>query len=616
MPGEEEFADASGAITPWLDEPESVLDRDLSEDESARLIANSLHFSPRALLNTDAVGMAVTTLAGDIIAQSASFPKHVQASQLAVECVETALKGRQIRIDHLAFEEGGEMRTMIFAYVPRSQALSWQIPEQQKRPLRDIADAVLLLSFDSRTGHAAVLGAAESFCLTPMETRIVMGLVETGRVNAAADAAGITYATARKAMTDILRKTGSNGIAQLVRRLSLLSFGVLPGTRNPSAILNDMWGVSTRQATLGLLLAEGLPREEAAKRLGMSKALVKKETERLFDALGVGNVASLARLMSEIDAVQHFSAMPAAPLGMFTRRAEPLRFIAVPDGRRIAVSDHGPVNGRPCIYVHSSMSMRAIPSRLCRALQAAGYRPISVDRPGFGLTDPLPGFAAGRDDPFAAAAEDFLHVIDALKLTSADLVARGGAQFALALERSLPGFIDRAILVNPDPVSAASRKRVGPIGAVKDSYMRNPWMISLVARQLARLLTPQRAKDLLMKTVGSSAPDRAAIEDPVVVHDFYRGIRMFGTGRIEGYVNEQSAFATMPIDRPIADRGEWRILIADEDAMHDREDVRSYWQTVLPDTPQTTIGGQGRLMILADPTPILVSLDRARMAAA
>src|SRR6185312_9257258 len=108
--------------------------------------------------------------------------------------------------------------------------------------------------------------------------------------------------------------------------------------------------------------------------------------------------------------------------------AEPLRMMPRADGTRIAWSDYGPASGKPVLVVHSSMTSRPVSRALVTALQAAGVRPIAIDRPGFGMSDPFPGMEPGRHDPFAVAARDVASLCRKLKIASLDVVARGGAQ--------------------------------------------------------------------------------------------------------------------------------------------------------------------------------------------
>ena len=73
-------------------------------------------------------------------------------------------------------------------------------------------------------------------------------------------------------------------------------------------------------------------------------------------------------------------------------------------------------------------------------LQEQGFRPVSLDRPGFGLTEPPRDAGAWREDPFAAAAQDMRLVADELKFGTelgvhhAEALRRADQQLVLDLD--------------------------------------------------------------------------------------------------------------------------------------------------------------------------------------
>jgi pimeloyl-ACP methyl ester carboxylesterase len=61
--------------------------------------------------------------------------------------------------------------------------------------------------------------------------------------------------------------------------------------------------------------------------------------------------------------------------------------ITLPDGRRLGFAEYGDPNAMPVLYYHGFPSCRLEPSML----EISGIRLIALDRPGYGLSDPLPG---------------------------------------------------------------------------------------------------------------------------------------------------------------------------------------------------------------------------------
>lgn len=291
--------------------------------------------------------------------------------------------------------------------------------------------------------------------------------------------------------------------------------------------------------------------------------------------------------------------------------AEPLRFIRRPVDGRIAVSEYGSAKGRPVVILHSSMTTRHPPRRLVAKLAEAGFRVLAIDRPGFGMTDSIaetPG-DEGRD-PFADAAHDMAIVLDGLKIDRIDIVGRGGAQAAVAFASLYPDRCARVVLANPDPLSARDKRRWGILGSFKEAYHRRPGLILPAARLLARAMTRDYLGKALHKSMRGSPPDEALLEDEQVIDDYYRAVRMFATGRLEGYVREQQYFARGVNFEYAVDGSGWSILIGAHDTLSDPDNTLSYWREVLPNADFEILEGHGRLLAYADPELIVERLIR------
>ncbi|UPT63881.1 MAG: alpha/beta hydrolase [Hyphomonadaceae bacterium JAD_PAG50586_4] len=231
----------------------------------------------------------------------------------------------------------------------------------------------------------------------------------------------MSYASARDAIAACLRKAGAARQSELVSLLTQQA-GYLPTDRDGAArALRDIFGLSPREAELALLLSEGHTRSEAAAAAALSDSVAKDAFERVFIALGVSSAPQVSRVAAEAFAA---SLLPQTPTNIVWSDAvhgEPLRLIARTDGGRIAVSDFGPSGGNPVLIVHSSATTRHPARSLVRALQAAGHRPLAIDRPGFGLSD----MRDDDPDPFKTAAHDMKRLCDVFGIARLDIIARG-----------------------------------------------------------------------------------------------------------------------------------------------------------------------------------------------
>lgn len=105
-----------------------------------------------------------------------------------------------------------------------------------------------------------------------------------------------------------------------------------------------------------------------------------------------------------------------------------------------------------------------------------------------------------------------------------------------------------------------------------------------------------------------SPPDEIATADPRIAEDYWRSVRMFATGRIEGYVNEQVAIARGGKPSPMPGFKRWSVLIGEHDTMHDPDHVERYWREALPDSCFTRVAGAGRYLAMTHTDQVLKAL--------
>ena len=119
------------------------------------------------------------------------------------------------------------------------------------------------------------------------------------------------------------------------------------------------------------------------------------------------------------------------------------RTIVAPSGRTVAFFDRGPRDGHPVVYLHGMPGSRheqlLIPDDFVTARR---LRIISVDRPGWGGTDPLEGNRTAR-------SADALTVCDALGIDSFALMAFStGGSYGIALAAAAPSRVELLLLAS------------------------------------------------------------------------------------------------------------------------------------------------------------------------
>lgn len=582
---------------------EALDDDEAGREVRAALLEGAPTTSRFPLLNEGAIAAAVLGRDGEVLAATRAFTDAGHARLIDAESVSKALAGGPLT---LVSASPDEVATGLVAYAPAVAAAAWRLPREIAQAARGEGAKVVVVT-TMLGGFEPLQAAAQAYGLSGLQTRIALATIRTGSIKDAAEDLGLSYQTAREGLSDAMKRVGARRLPGLVTRLTTLAFGVLPGSPGAADVLADTWGMTERQIAIAGLVAAGLSRDEAASRLRLSPAVVKKELDCVYSLLQVASAAGLARKLAEARAFAWLTRATGGDVGFLDDAAEPLRFALRSDNSQVAYSDYGPPGGRPVLVIHSSMSTRIVSRKLLRALHAAGYRPIAIDRPGFGLTDPM-GDARAAAQPFRAATADVALVLDALKIRKADVVARGAAQFVVELSLAMAKRLGRVVLVNPGPPYGLSGRGKGPVGQMKVAFLRNPASIRLLASVLARQLTFQRGTELLHHWTRGSAADEQAVQDPEIVADFYRSVRMFATGHYAGFVHEQAANARGSYPQA-ADGGRgWVALLGESDMLYEPEAVLAYWRAQLPHTRFKVVENAGRFLAMTRPDLVVDAL--------
>ncbi len=118
------------------------------------------------------------------------------------------------------------------------------------------------------------------------------------------------------------------------------------------------------------------------------------------------------------------------------------RTVTLPAGNRVRVLEHG--EGEPVLFVHGASVAGASWADLARVL--GDFRCLLLDRPGCGLSDPLPDPPRDIDEVEAYADGLIADVLDALGLDAAPVVATSyGGYFALRGAAAHPDRIPKLV---------------------------------------------------------------------------------------------------------------------------------------------------------------------------
>jgi pimeloyl-ACP methyl ester carboxylesterase/DNA-binding CsgD family transcriptional regulator len=555
-------------------------------------------FAPQ--LNWAALSLAAFNSFGRVLAQSDEFP-DTQPIEL--------LSKWQTKDDHfilapLILEDGSPSNLALFE---PSALKSWDLDPKQAAILNTQGCAFIGVWISSLRSPFDLVISCQKLGLTGAQTKLVAALVRNGDLRSAARSLGIAYSTAREFIGDAMKVVGAGKRAALVDMVTKLCLGVLPEGSQYWRILVDSWGLTIRQARLAAALSAGMSRENVAKSNHVSHATAKKELTIVYERLGITSASELATFMVETAYIAALSKLVQNGRHFAFDRYEPLRLISSKaDNRVIGISDYGPIGGKPVLVLHSSSSSRPVPRALVLALQRDGFRPFSIDRPGFGATDPInePG------DPFVLACADIRTVCEELGFEAFDLVARGGAQVALHFAHQFPNLLKRVVLVAPDPPTRISKPTKGILGALKRLVQANPYLTEALATLIVSNIRQLDTKSLILKAISGSLPDEQVMQDPQNVIDCRRGFQMFTSGKIKGYAVEQAALV-LEADPPVLrSTHDWLILIGAHDPLHHPEEMQFYWQSLLPEAHLSILPDGGRFLAMSHTEVIVEHLSR------
>ncbi|GAA2062577.1 alpha/beta hydrolase [Catenulispora yoronensis] len=220
-----------------------------------------------------------------------------------------------------------------------------------------------------------------------------------------------------------------------------------------------------------------------------------------------------------------------------------IRTVLAPDGRRLAVAEHGDPRGAPVMLFHGTPGSRLGPLPRAMTLHASGIRLLTFDRPGYGGSDRLPGRRV------AAVAADAAAVADAFGIARFAVLGRsGGGPHALACAALLPDRVTKAAAL----VSLAPREAMGPAWFAGMTPGNTEAYRQAVAdpRALRRTLDDRAARvradpSSLLTTIdeGLAPSDRAVIGQANIRHELARAHAAAVADSADGWFDDALALA-------------------------------------------------------------------------
>ena len=559
-----------------------------------------------AFVNPRAYASAACDAEGDIVCADPAFaawaaPLHRGRAELG------ALKAGKASVSYLLEDVSGGQghggKFIAVAAAPLAAARHWPLAPEVRRALETgAADYALVAHLPPTLQPRGLASAARLFGFTAREASMAEALVRGGDVRTAARMEGIGYETGRDVIKAAMAKAGCHRQGEFVAVCLQIESGEQPGGLAIEPVLRDIFGLTERQARIAHTIARGLTREECAQQLTLSVNIVKAELKAIFASCELASLVQLTTLVAHIQAVAALAEATDIDLSVATRGAEPLRLLPRRDRTgRIAFADHGPRGAIPMICLHTATTGRHLPSKAIAALQAQGLRPITLDRPGFGLTAMVEG------DYLAHNARDILEILDALGLQRTCILARGGTMVLAYVAAHYPERLDRAVVLNPEPPPQRDGRLQGLHGHVKQLVYSRPGLVAPLATHLSRRASARTVERLVLQVVGGSAADRETLADPDILAGYVRATQQ---SAMQGGAGFLAIARSEPHDSVVAlaDGSAITILCGEQDTMYAATDSVPYWRSIWPGARAQVVEGAGRMLLFQRPDLIAAAL--------
>ena len=594
-------ADAAGApLLAFADDPDGFGAALAAAPEALgaalETAVDARHGAP-VMLHGECFASAGLDRAGRVVVASAAFGAWFDTADVAAAVYDGA--GGEPRV---VFADDRSGRLVALAAARHATARHWPLDDIVRAALDQRRATHAVIAF--RPGARSSTQAAATYGLTRAEAALVTALARTGDLQAAAQLRGVAYETARKFVAAAMRKTGTRRQTDLIRRTLSLAAGDVPRSDALERLLRDLFGLSERQARLALRIADGATRDEAAAALGIAGARAKADLKILFAACGIASAVDLARLVTEVEALHGLATACDVAVTPRGAAAEPLRLVP----RRwasgmIAVADHGPASGVPVVLMHSNVSGRHHSRSFVAALQAAGFRPIAIERGGYGLSDPAPG------DAVTAGVADFHEVLDALRLPRVAVVARCNTASLVACAAAPFGRIAGAVLIWPEALNGTAKgARMTDRG--RALFADHPGLALGFARLMARRTSVASIERLWRKSAEGVACDEAVMENAAERADIIRGALQASAG-LHGFLGETLALTRGAAPRRVADARRWTLLYGTGYEAADVADASAFWQAALPGATLRIVDDGVHFLHVTHTVEVVAALRRA-----
>jgi pimeloyl-ACP methyl ester carboxylesterase/DNA-binding CsgD family transcriptional regulator len=550
------------------------------------------------IVSADCFMSAACNQSGDIIAADARFLEWSEKFGSVASAIPANFNDKP-RISLLTNGELGPPTAIAVGTL--SNTKEWPLAEPVRRSLQTGLAQYACIVF--LPGPISWERPANAYALTPGEVRLVVALTRLGNLKLAAKERNISYETARKFLSAAMRKTGTKRQSELIYSCLSVASGDMPKSENLVHMVGELYELTERQSRLAILMAGGASRDAAAEIVKISSRSARGDLERVYENCNVNSATDLARSIMNIDALRKLSIACTISIDSVRFQAEQLRFIKRRSGSgKIAIVDHGPVHARPVLLFHSNTSGRHHARSLVAALRNAGFRPIAVERAGYGLSDSLSG------DPVANAVSDVVEVLDALGIQQASVLARSTTASLVACAAYKTGHILGGVLLTPDPPIRLRRSQNRFIDHAKNMVFERPKLARAFANMICHRVNDHIIELIFRSSVSGNALDQRVLDDEAELADMMRGAKQCIVG-MEGFINEAIAYTSLDTETMIIDTNQFILMFGLNDRVFAVNEGVGFWSKVLPNCKILRVKSGGHFLHITHNTSVIEQLQ-------
>ena len=283
----------------------------------------------------------------------------------------------------------------------------------------------------------------------------------------------------------------------------VILFPAIEDTGRLMASIGRNFGLTPAELRVAARLRDGRTLKDVSEELDVSINTVRNQLRAIFDKMGLKRQSDLIRALTEL--AQVAGAVETVDSTRYVA-PPPHQFHRLTDGRRLAYRAYGPASGRPVINFHEGLGASLMPFGSHELASELNLRVYSVERPGFGQSDPHPDYS------FESVADDMVHFCDGLGLSDVWLSAvLSGAPSAILTAARLGDRARQLALCSgrpprPTPRTATIARQF------RARLEDNPW----VAEALFAIVSLRLSKGLVRRMIATEtahAPaDRAFME--------------------------------------------------------------------------------------------------------